>query len=101
MAKLLEKTIGALRSILFSGRLGVREERIIRYILTEMQKGRSFEDVIKEPYVVNHTTPGMRARLVENPRIVHAIEDQVASQRFTFAVDYVPVRRVSQEDLSR
>lgn len=51
--------------------------------------------------MVNHTTPGMRARLVENPRIVHAIEDQVASQRFTFAVDYVPVRRVSQEDLSR
>lgn len=98
MAGVFERTAVAVRSLLLNARSGVREERVVRYVLNEMRKGRPFDEVICEPYVLNHSTPPMRARLVENPRIVEGIEDQLAGQRYTYTVDYAMVKRLERRD---
>lgn len=98
MAGALGRAMGAFRSLMFNATAGVRQERVIRYVMNEMQKGKSFDDVMEEPYVVNHTTPHMRARMVENPQIVRGIEDQLAGRRYAFTVDYAAVKRVEGQE---
>lgn len=84
--------------MLLQATAGVREERVIRYMLNQMQKGESFDQVVHEPYVVNHTSNESRARMLENPRILSGIEDQIAGHRYNYTVDYVPVRTLDDHD---
>ena len=39
--------VGAFRSLVFNATAGVREERVIRYIMNEMRKGKPYDDVYK------------------------------------------------------
>jgi len=94
----LDRALGVFRSLLFNATAGVGEERVIRYVMNEMQKGKSYDAVVQEPYVINHTTPHMRARMVENPKIVHGIEDQLAGQRYAYTVDYAAVKHAESQD---
>ncbi|NLG66102.1 MAG: hypothetical protein GX536_00145 [Actinobacteria bacterium] len=98
MAGALNRLVGAFRSLVFNATAGVREERVIRYIMNEMRKGKPYDDIMQEHYVVNHTTPHMRARLVENPTIVRGIEDQLAGRRYAYTVDYAPVKKIEGRD---
>jgi len=77
---------------------GIREERVIRYMLNEMQRGKAYDEIVGEAYVVNHTTAESRARLVENPRILSGIEDQLAGGRYTYKVDYATVRATDRTE---
>lgn len=66
----------------------VREERLIRFILTELQKGRSFDAVMSDPYVVNRTNAEDRARMLENSNILKGIEEQLSGELFLYKVDF-------------
>ncbi len=60
--------------------VGVREERILRYIVTELSKGRSFDQVMIDPYVINNTDSADRTHMLENPEVLRGIEDQMAAE---------------------
>ena len=55
-----------------------REEYLVQYVIREHGRGRSLEDVLADPYVVNRSTPEQRARVLERPEIVEAIGDHTA-----------------------
>jgi hypothetical protein len=66
----------------FFGARSSKEERIAAYVLREHARGRSLTEILEDPYVRNRTTPFERARLLDNPEIVHALgEDAVAALR--------------------
>jgi hypothetical protein len=69
-------------ALLFSSRRS--EQYLTNYVLREHARGRSFEDVVADPYVRNRTTPEQRARLLENPDVVAALgERAVADLKLT------------------
>lgn len=82
--------------MLFRATAGVREERVVRYMLNQMEKGRPYDQVLGEAYVMNHTTAESRARLLENPRIVSGVEDQLAGRRYEYTVDYATVQAADE-----
>ena len=86
-----------MRLLIFRSGAGVREERVIRYMLNEMHKGKRFDQVVADAYVMNHTTSEARSRLVENPRIIAGIEDQMAGARYSYTVDHPSVRVAETE----
>jgi hypothetical protein len=84
----LDKAVQGVRSLLEDLNVDVKEERLIRFILNELQKGRRFDEVMSDPYVVNRTNAEDRARMLENPAILEGIEDQMAGELFFYKVDF-------------
>lgn len=62
----------------------VRQERLVRYVVRQLGLGRHFDDVLRDPYVVTHSTDATRTELLEHPEVIQALE---AGIRRTFA-DY-------------
>jgi hypothetical protein len=84
----LDKAVQGVRALFEDLNVDVKEERLIRFILNELQKGRSFDEVMSDPYVVNRTNAEARARMLENPAILEGIEDQLAGELFFYKVDF-------------
>jgi hypothetical protein len=84
----LDKAVQGVRSLFEDLNVDVREERLIKFILNELQKGRSFDEVMADPYVVNRTNEEDRAHMLENPAILEGIEDQLAGELFFYKVDF-------------
>jgi len=57
----------------FLGSRSSQEERLAAYVVREHGRGRSLEEILEDPYVVNRTTPPQRARLLDRPEVVRAI----------------------------
>jgi hypothetical protein len=53
-----------------------REQYVERYVLREHRKGRSFAEILEDPYVLAWSTPDERARLLERPDVVAALGDR-------------------------
>jgi hypothetical protein len=58
----------------------VREERVIRYIVKQLRLGRSIDHVLADPYLVEHTSEATRARMLERPAVISAIEEEIRLQ---------------------
>jgi hypothetical protein len=58
----------------------VREERLVRYILHNVQSGRHVKDIINDPYVVEHFDEVARGRIIENPLVIKGIEENMRRQ---------------------
>jgi hypothetical protein len=56
------------------------EDRIAAYVVREHARGRSLEEILEDPYVRNRCTDQQRARLLDNPDVVHAVGDDVIAQ---------------------
>jgi hypothetical protein len=57
-----------------------REQHLAQYVIRECSRGRSFDDVLSDPYVRNRTSKEERARLLERPEVIagigqHALEE--------------------------
>ena len=79
-------TLGArnLFSIFFSSTR--RDQYLARYVVRECGRGRSPDDVLADPYVVNRSTVEERGRLLERPDVVEAIGAQtIAEMRRTLS----------------
>ena len=53
------------------------EDRLAAYVIREHGRGRSVEEILTDPYVVNRTTEGQRNRLLERPDVIHALGQQM------------------------
>ena len=57
-----------------------REQYLAEYVLRENARGRSFEDILADPYVRNRSTAEERARLVERPEVVKALGEGAVAE---------------------
>ncbi|MBE0429304.1 MAG: hypothetical protein IBX61_05470 [Thermoleophilia bacterium] len=77
MPERIARMVRAIQNLLDD--MGVREveERVIQFIIQEIRAGRTLEETLAEPYVVNHTTPGWRREILERPEIIRAVEEEM------------------------
>ncbi len=80
MGERIERVVRAVQQLLKDLSVHVREERVVNYLVTELHKGRSFDEILADPYVVNNTDAEDRARLLENPEALRQIEDKIAEE---------------------
>jgi hypothetical protein len=62
-------------------------ERIATYIVREHDRGRTLEDILDDPYVVNRCSPAEIARVLERPEVVKALGPEVAEAKAALASD--------------
>jgi hypothetical protein len=77
MGERMERVVAAVRRLFEDLSVDVTEERVVRYIIEELQRCRGFDSVLGDPYVLNNTDETDRARLLENPEILRSIEDEI------------------------
>lgn len=58
----------------------VREERLVRYIIHQVESGRHVEDIINDAYVTAHFDEVARSRIIEHPEVIKGIEEQIRRQ---------------------
>ena len=56
------------------------EDRIAAYVVREHARGRSLAEILEDPYVRNRCTDAQRARLLDNPDVVHAVGDDAIAE---------------------
>jgi hypothetical protein len=67
-------------SFLFGGKQ--KAEVIAEYVIREHHRGRSLEEILKDPHVTNSLSPEEIPQLLDRPELIHAIgEDMIAAQR--------------------
>ncbi|MGH3142849.1 MAG: hypothetical protein ACRDO9_06940 [Gaiellales bacterium] len=54
-------------------------ERIAAYIIREHDRGRTLEEILDDPYVVNRCSEQEIARVLERPEVVKAIGREAAA----------------------
>lgn len=55
------------------------EERVAAYIVREHDRGRTLDDILDDPYVVNRCSEQEIARVLERPEVVKSIGDNMAA----------------------
>lgn len=55
----------------------VLEERVVEYVIREVQNGRKLSEVLKDPYVKNRLSEEKLAKVLETPEVVTALEQQI------------------------
>jgi len=80
MGERIERTVRALQELFHDLSVGAREERVVRYLVTELHKGRHFDDILADPYIISNTDEHDRAKLLENPETLEQIEEKMASE---------------------
>jgi hypothetical protein len=54
------------------------EDRVAAYVVREHDRGRTLDDILDDPYVVNRCSEQEVARVLERPDVVKAIGDDMA-----------------------
>lgn len=54
------------------------EERVVEYVIREVQNGRKLTEALKDPYVKNRLSEEKLAKVLETPEVVAALEAQIA-----------------------
>jgi hypothetical protein len=80
MGERIERVVRGVQELFKDLAVGAREERVVNYLVTELHKGRNFDDILSDPYIVNNTDAEDRARLLENPEALRQIEDKMAEE---------------------
>lgn len=80
MGDRIDRIVAGVRELFQDLSVDAREERVMRYIVTELHKGRPFDELMTDPYVVNNTSSEDRARILETPETLREIEDQIAAE---------------------
>ena len=57
------------------------EERVAAYVIREHDRGRTLDDILDDPYVVNRLSEADVARVLEQPEVVKAIGDDMVEAR--------------------
>jgi hypothetical protein len=58
----------------------VRQERLIRYIIHQVESGRHINDIFDDSYMVAHSDPEARSRILDHPEVIKSIEEQIRRQ---------------------
>lgn len=54
------------------------EERVVEYVIREVHNGRKLSEALHDPYVKNRLSEERLAKVLENPEVVVALEEQIA-----------------------
>ena len=54
------------------------EERVVEYVIREVHNGRRLTEALTDPYVKNRLSEERLAKVLENPEVVTALEEQIA-----------------------
>lgn len=73
------KMMASIRGFLEELSTDALEERIVEYVVREVRNGRKLTDALNDPYVRNRLSEEKLQRVLENPEITAAIEQQIAS----------------------
>lgn len=73
MATLAEK----LKEFLDEISIDAVEERVVEYVIREVNNGRKLTDALADPYVKNRLSEDKLARVMETPEVVAALEEQI------------------------
>ena len=57
------------------------EDRVAAYVVREHDRGRSLDDILDDPYVVNRCSEREIKRVLERPEVVKAVGDDIAEAR--------------------
>jgi gamma-glutamyltranspeptidase len=74
----IARIVKAIQRLLEDMGIKVVEERIIQFIVNEIHAGKTLEEAMSEPYVVNNTSAEWRREVLERPEIVQAVEEEMA-----------------------
>ncbi len=55
------------------------EERVVEYVIRELHNGRKLTDILADPYVKNRLSEERLEKVLENPEIMTALEEQIAT----------------------
>lgn len=55
------------------------EERVVEYVIREVHNGRKLTEALKDPYVKNRLSAERLERVLENPEVVGALEEQISA----------------------
>lgn len=55
------------------------EERVVEYVIREVNNGRRLMEVINDPYVRNRLSDDKRDNILENSEVVDALEHEIHS----------------------
>jgi hypothetical protein len=55
------------------------EERIVEYVVREVRNGRKLSDTLNDPYVRNRLSEERVQRVLGNPEVVAAVEEQISA----------------------
>ena len=78
MPERIARIVKAIQRLLEDMGIKVVEERIIQFIVNEIHAGKTLEEAMSEPYVVNNTSAEWRRQVLERPEIVQAVEEEMA-----------------------
>ncbi len=53
------------------------EQRVVEYVIREVNNGRRLTDVLRDPYVRNRLSDERVQHVMENPEVVEALEAQI------------------------
>jgi len=54
------------------------EERVVEYVIREVNNGRKLSDALADPYVKNRLSEERLVKVLENPEVLSALEVQIA-----------------------
>lgn len=54
------------------------EQRVVEYVIREVNNGRRLRDVLLDPYVRNRLSDERVRHVMENPEVVVALEEQIS-----------------------
>ena len=57
------------------------EDRVAAYVIREHDRGRSLDDILDDPYVVNRCSELEVKRVLERPEVVKAVGEDIAKAR--------------------
>lgn len=76
----------------------VRDDRLLRYISTQLHEGRHLDEIMTDSYITSHTDEARRAQLLMNPTVIKALEDEIKKQFFDYDSSTKPKTDSSQSD---
>ncbi len=54
------------------------EQRVVEYVIREVNNGRRLSEVLQDPYVRNRLSDERVQHVMENPEVVIALEEQIS-----------------------
>lgn len=72
-----DRVVPAIERLLEDLGVDIVEERVLRFVVQEIHDGRSLEEALAEPYVLNNTTDVWRREILERPEVVKAVEEEI------------------------
>jgi hypothetical protein len=76
----VDRVVGGVQRLFAALSTHVRDERVVRYLIDQLRKGRDFDEILHDPYLVNNTTETDRAHLLENPEVLRDVEDCIVAE---------------------